>query len=71
MTLLSVEVDGQLHAGLEYVVHAASLADDALGVGGVEVETTIFGILEQLTRMVAPTHSARRVKPGGAGVKAA
>ena len=31
MALLSIEVDGQLQAGLEYVMRTLSLADDALG----------------------------------------
>ena len=48
MVLLSVEVDGQLQAGLEYVMRTLSLADDALGVTVVVVETTGFCIPEQL-----------------------
>jgi hypothetical protein len=51
MALLSVEVDGQLQAGLKYVMRTLSLTDDALRVTAVIVETTGLCVADELVNL--------------------
>ena len=49
--MLSVEVDGQFQARLEYVMRTLSLADDALAIGGVEVETAGLCVADEFANL--------------------